>query len=41
MPVPTADQAVEIARSRRENERLRMERDILDNLRGPVIRLRA
>jgi transposase len=29
LPVPTADQAAEIARLRRENERLRMERDIL------------
>ena len=29
VPVPTADQAAEIARLRRENERLRMERDIL------------
>jgi transposase len=29
LPIPTADQAAEIARLRRENERLRMERDIL------------
>jgi transposase len=29
VPVSTADQAAEIARLRRENERLRMERDIL------------
>ena len=29
LPVPHADQAAEIARLRRENERLRMERDIL------------
>ena len=29
VPVPHADQAAEIARLRRENERLRMERDIL------------
>ncbi len=29
LPVATADQAAEIARLRRENERLRMERDIL------------
>ena len=29
LPVSTADQAAEIARLRRENERLRMERDIL------------
>ena len=28
LPVPTADQAAEIARLKRENERLRMERDI-------------
>ncbi len=30
LPVATADQAAEIARLRRENERLRMERDILE-----------
>ena len=29
LPVPTADQAAEIARLNRENERLRMKRDIL------------
>ena len=29
VPVPHADQAAEIARLKRENERLRMERDIL------------
>ena len=29
VPVPHADQAAEIARLRRENERLRMERDML------------
>lgn len=29
LPIATADQAAEIARLRRENERLRMERDIL------------
>ncbi len=29
LPVSTADQAAEVARLRRENERLRMERDIL------------
>ena len=36
--VPHADQVAEIARLRREVERLRTERDILENLRGPVIR---
>ena len=40
-PVPHADQAAEIARLKRECDRLRMERDILENLRGPVIHLRA
>ena len=39
LPVSTADQASAIARLRQENERLRMERDILKNNRGPVIRL--
>src|SRR3982074_2838668 len=33
-PMP-ADQAAEIARLRQENERLRMERDILKNCPGP------
>lgn len=41
VPVPHADQAAEIARLRREVERLRMERDILKNNRGPVMRLWA
>ena len=41
VPVPHAEQAAEIARLRRENERLRMVRDILKNNRGPVIRLWA
>jgi len=41
VPVPHADQAAEIARLRREVERLRMERDILKNNRGPAIRLWA
>ncbi len=41
MPVLHAYQAAEIARLRRKNKRLRMERDILKNLRGPVIRLGA
>jgi transposase len=40
VPVPTADQAAEIARLRCECDRLRMERDILKNSRGPAIRLR-
>jgi transposase len=30
VPVPTADQAAEIARVRRKCDRLRMERDILN-----------
>jgi hypothetical protein len=34
------DQAAEIAQLRRECDRLRMERDILKNSRGPAIRLR-
>ncbi|MGF6430839.1 MULTISPECIES: transposase [Bradyrhizobium] len=32
----SADQAAEIARLRQENERLRMERDILKNCHGPL-----
>ena len=32
----SADQASEIARLRQENERLRMERDILKNCHGPL-----
>jgi transposase len=39
--VPHADQAAEIARLKREVERLRMERDILKNRRGPAPRLWA
>ena len=47
LPVATADQAAEpdaehlsgIAQLRRENERLRMERDILKNQLGPGVRL--
>ena len=35
-----ADQAAEIGRLKRELERTRMERDILKNHRGPVVRLR-
>ena len=34
--LPSADQAAEIARLQRENERLRMERDILKNCHGPL-----
>jgi len=33
--LPSADHAAEIARLQRENERLRMERDILKNCPGP------
>ena len=33
---PSADHAAEIARLQRENERLRMERDILKNCLGPL-----
>ncbi len=36
VPVPHADQAAEIARLRREVERLRMERDILKRMAHPV-----
>ena len=39
LPIPTADQTGEIARLRRECDRLRMERDILKNHRGPAVRL--
>ena len=40
--LPSADQAAEIARLQRENERLRMERDILKNCHGAAWRrLRA
>jgi transposase len=41
VPPAVGDQAAEIARLRRENERLRMERDVLKNLRGPQFRLWA
>jgi transposase len=34
--LPSADQAAEIARLQRENERLRMERDILKHCHGPL-----
>ena len=34
--LPSADHAAEIARLQRENERLRMERDILKNCPGPL-----
>src|SRR3954464_9463043 len=34
--LPSADQAAEIARLQRENDRLRMERDILKNCHGPM-----
>jgi transposase len=34
--LPSADQAAEVARLQRENERLRMERDILKNCPGPL-----
>ena len=34
--LPSADQAAEITRLQRENERLRMERDILKNYHGPL-----
>ena len=37
----TGDQAAEIARLKRELDRVRMERDILKNSRGPSVRLRA
>jgi len=40
-PLATGDQSVEIARLKRELERVRMERDILENDRGPLIRLWA
>jgi len=33
--LPSADHAAEIARLQRENERLRMERDILKNYSAP------
>ena len=36
LSVPTADQAAEIARLRRECDRLRMERDILERMARPV-----
>jgi transposase len=36
VPVPTADQAAEIAQLRRECDRLRMERDILKRMARPV-----
>jgi hypothetical protein len=37
---PGLDLAAENARQQRENERLRMEREILKNQRGPRLRLR-
>ena len=40
-PLATGDQAAEIARLKRELDRVRIERDILINDRGPSVRLRA